>query len=65
MGGKAPAYDVELAKVIPLRVSLERTRRSFKEFIRDLMEKDAISWLNTLSLEELASLLERSAQDKM
>lgn len=61
MWGKAPDYDVELAKVFPLRVSLERTRRSFKEFILDLMEKDAISWLNTLSLEELSSLLERSA----
>ena len=52
--------DVELAKIFPLRVSLERTRRSFKEPVWELLTKDAISWFNTLSLEELGSLLERA-----
>lgn len=58
---QASTCDVELAKIFPLRLSLERTRRSFKELVWELMQKDAISWLNTLSLKELGSLLERAA----
>ncbi len=57
-GDQTSACDLELARIFPLRVSLERTRRSFKELVRELMQKDAISWLNTLSLGDLGSLLE-------
>ena len=62
--GKAPLYDEELAKIFPLRISLERTRQSFKQFIFGLVEKEAIDWLNTLSISQLASLLERAAARK-
>jgi hypothetical protein len=59
--GKAPSCDIDLARILPLRISLERTRPGFRELILDLMNKDALNWVNTLSLEELASLLDRSA----
>jgi hypothetical protein len=55
-----PAHDAELARILPLRISLYRTRESFKQLICRLMEKDAIVWVNTLSLEELESLLDRA-----
>lgn len=57
---QASTCDIELARIFPLRVSLERTRRSFRELVWEFMQKDAISWLNTLSLEDLTSLLERA-----
>ena len=53
-------HDAELAKILPLRISLHRTRESFKELVCRLMEKDAVVWVNTLSLEELESLLDRA-----
>lgn len=59
-GDQTSTCDTELARIFPLRLSLERTRRSFKELVRELMQKDAISWLNTLSLGDLGSLLERA-----
>ena len=59
--GEVPPCEVKLAKIFPLRIGLGRTRQSFKEFIIDLLERDAMDWLNTLNLEELASLLEKSA----
>ncbi|RLC93143.1 MAG: hypothetical protein DRI39_06690 [Chloroflexi bacterium] len=59
--GEVPISDKELAMIFPLRISIQRTRQTFKESVFDLLKKDAIEWLNTLSLEELATLLERSA----
>lgn len=64
-GAKAPVYDAELAKLLPLRIGLDRTRPPFKELVLDLMGKDAITWLNTLCLEELTSLLQRSVASDM
>lgn len=52
--------DGELSKVFPLRISIRRTSKNFKEFVYSLMEKDAIDWLNTLTLDELTSLLEKA-----
>jgi len=51
--------DGELSKVFPIRISVRRTSRNFKEFVYSLMEKDAVDWLNTLILDDLTSLLER------
>jgi hypothetical protein len=59
-GRGTPAHDAELARILPLRICLHRTRESFKELVCRLMEKDAIVWVNTLSLEELESLLDRA-----
>jgi len=51
--------DGELSKVFPIRISVRRISKNFKDLVYTLMEKDAIDWLNTLTLDDLASLLEK------
>jgi len=51
--------DAELAKIFPFRVSVRRTSRVFKELLCSLIKKDAIDWVNSLALGDLASLLEK------
>lgn len=57
-GETSASCEAELSEVFPIRISVGRTSKGFKEFICSLMGKDAIDWLNTLTLEDLASLLE-------
>jgi hypothetical protein len=60
-GESSLMLDAQLAKIFPLRISISRTRQSFKELVYQLMQKEAIDWLNTLTLEELESLMPEAA----
>jgi hypothetical protein len=59
MGNGISSCEAKLSKVFPIRISVRRTNRDFRDFVCSLMEKDAIDWVNTLALGDLAGLLER------
>ncbi|MDI6806721.1 MAG: hypothetical protein QMD14_02810, partial [Candidatus Aenigmarchaeota archaeon] len=52
------SIDSTISKIFPLMISVKRTNQHFKELVHELMQKDAIDWLNTLSFQELERLLE-------
>jgi len=52
--------DAVLAKILPLRVSVARSGRRFKEEVARRLAEGEIEWANTLSFEELEELLPES-----